>query len=194
MKKVLDKYGAFCRRYSSPFIVLPLFVITQGMYLYMVLKSIPAVKAFSKGLELPDLMPTGYSTSYIPKLLNALGEEGRNLYMNYQLPLDMLYPLLFAVSYSVLLAYLFKKGVSDSSILNRFVAVPVVAALFDYSENILMWIQLNRFPEQSETLAFFTNIATVLKSGVTSLFFLLLFIGIAAMMVRRVKSSGMIGK
>lgn len=189
MKKLLDKYTGFCRKYAKAVVVLPLFVITQGLYLFMVLKSIPAVKKFSEGLELPDLMPTGYSADYIPKLLKTLGEEGRSVYMSYQIPLDMIYPLLFAISYSILLAYLFKKGISDTNILNRFVVVPVFAAVFDYCENLAVLWQLKTFPETSEVLSTIAGIATVFKSGFTSLFFLLLFIGIAAMMIRRVRKA-----
>ena len=58
------------------------------------------------GINLFDLSPTGYSFEYAIKLLDTLGSDGRELYLYRQLPLDFIYPGLFAVSFSLLLYWL----------------------------------------------------------------------------------------
>ena len=67
--------------------------------------TIPMVMSFSDGMKLLDMMPAGYSAEYVNTLLNTLGEQGRNAYLFQQIPVDMVYPFLFAVSYCLLFAY-----------------------------------------------------------------------------------------
>ena len=75
--------------------VLILFIVTNIIYLLMLEITIPDVMAFSGGMKLLDMMPAGYSPTYVNSLLNALGEEGRHAYLFSQIPLDMVYPFLF---------------------------------------------------------------------------------------------------
>jgi hypothetical protein len=89
--------------------VLFFFVVTNLVYVFMLFVTIPKVMSYSNGMKIPDLMPTGYNTDHINTLFTILGTEGRNVYLYNQIPADMVYPLLFAICYSLLLAYLFKK-------------------------------------------------------------------------------------
>lgn len=57
-------------------------------------------------LSVPDMMASGYDAAYLNMLFDRLGEVGRHFYLRRQLALDMLYPVLFAAAYGVLLAYL----------------------------------------------------------------------------------------
>jgi hypothetical protein len=49
-------------------------------------------------MRLLDMMPTGYDFNYIVKLFSALDENGRKTYLTSQIPVDMIYPLLFGIS------------------------------------------------------------------------------------------------
>jgi hypothetical protein len=151
--------------------VLILFLLTNGTYLIMLTITIPLVMSYSADMKLLDMMPTGYTHEYVGSLLTALGEKGRHAYLFNQLPFDMLYPGLFAISYSLVLAY-FLKGL-DKLRGNLFYLclLPVFSGLFDYSENIGIISMLNSFPENSILLSQFTNVFSILKSTFTSIYF-----------------------
>lgn len=96
----------FMQKYSTGKIVSILFAMTMLVYITMLTYSIPAVSAFAPELPIFDLSPLGYSFSYASELLNALGTEGRDLYLTTQLPLNFIYPGLFFLTYSLMLVWL----------------------------------------------------------------------------------------
>lgn len=154
--------------------VLFLFLITNLVYVAMLAVTIPKVASYADGLRILDMMPTGYDLAYVKQLFDALGTEGRNSYLFLQLPLDMIYPFLFGLSYCLLLAYLLRK-------LNKFQGVfmyccwlPVFAAIADYAENMGILNLLLGYPHISETAVRATNMFTLLKSATSTLYFILL--------------------
>ena len=79
--------------------VLLLFLLTNIVYAVMLTVTIPKTMTFSNGLKLLDMMPLGYDLEYINMLFETLGENGRQVYLTNQLPVDMIYPFLFGISY-----------------------------------------------------------------------------------------------
>lgn len=86
-----------------------LFVATNIVHTIMLVITIPKTMGFTNGMEILDMKPFGYDPGYIISLFEALGENGRHVYLHYQLPVDMVYPFLFAISYCLLSAYFLKK-------------------------------------------------------------------------------------
>jgi len=164
------------KKYSTGKVVSVLFALTMSIYLLMLFYSIPAVSKFAHELPIFDLSPAGYSFTYASELLNALGVEGRNTYLSTQIPIDFIYPGLFAVAYSMLLVWLFGKTFSINSKIYNIALVPFLAGMFDYAENIFIIKMINSFPElQIETVKI-ASAFTILKSGFTMLFFTLLLV------------------
>lgn len=145
----------------------------------MLFYSIPRVESYSKGMKLFDLMPGGYSFEYATQLLVNLGETGRDLYLFTQLPLDFLYPGLFAISCTLLLSWLILKNRNPDSTLFYGCYIPVLAGLFDYLENIFIAFFLIRFPQISALQVEIASTMTLLKSLFTTLFFVFLLFSIA---------------
>jgi hypothetical protein len=79
--------------------VLGLFILTNAVYVFMLTVTIPKTMGFSNGMKLLDMMPTGYDLNYVSELFNSLGEIGRRTYLTNQIPVDMIYPLLFGLNY-----------------------------------------------------------------------------------------------
>jgi hypothetical protein len=177
----------YFQKYASGRVVLVTFVLTMGMYLLMLLYTIPKVESFAPGIPLFDLSPFGYSYQHASSLLAVLGEEGRSVYLYQQLPADFIYPGLFAISYSLLLTWLFAKGFNKESKIFYLAAVPVLGGLFDYLENISIITMIKSFPNLSQELVGIASTFTLLKSIFTTGFFLLLFVGIFAFLVSRIK-------
>ena len=97
----------FIERNVSGKKVLLLFILTNIVYVFMLTVTIPRTMAFSSGMRLLDMMPLGYDFNYVSTLFNQLEEIGRETYLTNQIPVDMIYPLLFGLSYCFLLGYFF---------------------------------------------------------------------------------------
>lgn len=167
--------------------VLFSFAATQVVYGTMLLFSIPHVLRYSNGLKILDLIPGGYSSSYVKGLLDVLGTEGRAVYLWQQIPLDMLYPGLFAISYSLLLGYLFKKLSTGASV-SRLAVLPLFSGLFDYLENIGIISMIVLYPAFMPWLANLTSIFSVSKSLTTVIVFTLLIAAISMLFFRWLRS------
>lgn len=136
------------------------------VYLIMLTVTLPQLQVFSDGLRVPDMMVSGYDTAYLQQFFSKLGSSGRQFYLWRQLPLDMLYPALFAATYSVLLAYLSLKTGRKAKIWRKALPLlPLIAGLFDYLENILLIVLLRQYPQVSVIQAATASVFTVCKSA-----------------------------
>lgn len=161
--------------------ILVLFLMTTLVYAAMLLITIPQVMQFSHGMTLLDMMPAGYSHAYVRTLFDTLGEPGRNAYLYRQIPLDMLYPGLFGVSYCLIMAYFLNKLGRLESRLFYLCLMPVFSAIFDYGENIGIITMLGSYPDISSLVAQITVVFSVLKSTSTSIYFIALILLLIAL-------------
>ncbi len=115
--------------------VLLLFVLTNTVYAIILIVTIPKTMTFSNGMKLLDMMPMGYNSEYINSLFEALGENGRQVYLYNQLPVDMIYPFLFGISYCLLIGYFLKKLNKLDSVFFYLCFLPLIAGIADYLEN-----------------------------------------------------------
>lgn len=156
--------------------VLLLFILTNLVYILMVAITIPKVMQFANGMKLLDMMPGGYNFDYVNELFTTLGEIGRDAYLYNQIPFDMVYPLLFALSYSLLLAFFLKKLNKLISPLFYFCYLPFIGGTADYLENIGIISLLKKFPEITPSGVKITNLFSQVKSAATSVYFVVLLI------------------
>ena len=159
--------------------LLFLFVITNIIYGIMLMVTIPKTMAFSKGMKLLDMMPMGYDSEYINALFEALGENGRGVYLYNQIPIDMVYPFLFGISYCLLLVYFLKKINKLNSAFFYLIFLPIIAGIADYLENLGIINMLSSYPNQSQLSMDVTNVFSIIKSMTTTVFFVALIITLA---------------
>lgn len=157
--------------------VLLFFILTQIVYGIMLLFSIPKILEYSNGMKILDLMPTGYNAEYTQKLFETLGERGREIYLFQQIPLDLIYPGLFAISFSLLLTFIFRKSFSKENIIQKTTILPIFAGFFDYMENFGIIIMLSIYPDFQVWIVNTTSIFSIIKSVLTTFVFVLLAIG-----------------
>jgi hypothetical protein len=179
--KLLTK---FIEKNSSGKKVLGLFILTNVVYTFMLTVTIPKTMEFSNGMKLLDMMPTGYDMDYVSELFSLLGENGRSTYLNNQIPVDMIYPLLFGLSYCLLLGYFLKKLNKFNSQYIYLCLIPIIAGIADYLENFGIIIMLKNYPELKETTVYATNLFSVIKSISTSLFFMALIVVLIALGIK----------
>tara|TARA_R110002051_G_scaffold137916_2_gene210499 strand:- start:1343 stop:1918 length:576 start_codon:yes stop_codon:yes gene_type:complete len=170
--------------------VLVLFLLTNIVYAYMLLVTIPATMAFSNGLQLLDMMPAGYDLEVVNTLFHTLGDTGRQTYLSKQIPVDMIYPLLFGISYAAVLAYFLTKLPKLNPKFLYLCLLPIIAGIADYIENIGIISMLNAFPTVTETSVQITSLFSVIKSSATTIYFLVLIVVLIVLGFRRLKSRG----
>lgn len=156
--------------------VLGLFILTNIVYAFMLIVTIPKTMEFSNGMELLDMMPTGYDLNYVNELFNSLGEIGRLTYLTNQIPVDMIYPLLFGLSYCLLLGYFLKKLNKLNSRHIYLCVIPIIAGIADYLENIGIITMLKSYPDLTEISVKTTSLFSLIKSISTTAFFIILII------------------
>ena len=167
----MNRFVKFLEKNTSGKKILGLFILTNVVYLFMLFVTIPKTMGFSNGMKLLDMLPTGYNRDYVNELFRTLGENGREIYLTNQLPVDMIYPLLFGLTYSLLLAYFLKKLNKLKSPFTYLCLLPIIAGIADYLENIGIITMLNSYPDLTETTVNAANTFSVIKSTSTSIFF-----------------------
>jgi len=154
--------------------VLIFLIPSPTVYLFMLFHTIPGVESYAPEMKLFDLSPSGYSYDYAVELLSVLGNDGRKEYLSRQLPLDFIYPALFSISSFLMLAWLFLKRNDKGSRIFYLCFVPVVAGIFDYLENIQIVLMILNYPDITKAQVILSSAFTMVKSGLTSLFFVIL--------------------
>lgn len=145
------KSGGFFPKYTA----IISGVLTVAILGVMNLFLIPETEANTGGIRCFDLN-FGYDYSTASEFLRLTGSHGRDVYLNYQLPLDFIFPVIYTVFF-ISLIYILKKSFSPLAFL------PVVLAAADYTENIFLEIML-RSSVLSETTVRLASAATVTKT------------------------------
>jgi len=156
--------------------VLVLFVLTNLVYVFMLLVTIPKVLSFSGEMKIFDLMPMGYESEYARSLLEKLGAEGREAYLYFQIPVDLIYPCLFGITYCLILAYFLDKLNSLNKQYFYLCLIPLLAGLFDYLENFGIINLLISYPILTNASIQLTSFFTVFKSLLSTISFTLLIV------------------
>jgi len=177
------------QKYATGRNVLGLFIITTFMYLLILFYSSPSVTVQTPGAKIFDMSPLGYSYDYAENLLTAIGPEGRDTYIKLQLPIDFVYPGLFALTYSMLLVWLLKKRFDAVSKIFFLALVPVAAGFFDYLENIGIIVMLKSYPVVNPGVVSISSAFSVLKSILTATFYILLVYGLILLFKKKRRRS-----
>lgn len=179
----------FIRKYINGKTVLLLFVLCNIIYSLMLIVTIPEVMHYSENIKILDMMPAGYDVAYVNILFKTLGTAGRNTYLYHQIPLDLIYPSLFGISSClVLCCFLNKLGKLENSLF-YLCLIPIFATFFDYAENIGIINMLTDYPAISETQVQITSFFTILKSILTSIYFIILIIVLLVLAKRKLSAN-----
>ncbi len=165
-------------------------LIAATIYMLMINVTLAHIEAISGHIPF-DMRPLGYGSTEAATLLKALGAEGRAYYVSRQIPLDLLYPAMLALTLIATILW-FSQRMPESRIVRLGVAFSVGCALCDYIENLGIIAMIWNWPDVSVPLVIATSIATIAKSALTTLAVLLtIFIGFWGM---RLSKSGLSSK
>jgi len=167
--------------------VLILFILTNLVYGFMLLVSIPKVLHFSGGMKIFDMMPMGYDPEYARLLVEQLGVEGRNAYLYNQIPIDLIYPFLFGITYCLLIAYFLNKLNSLKEQYFYLCLLPLLAGFFDYFENFSIVNLLISYPYLSDAAIELASFFTVFKSLLSTISFSVLLVILVMVVIKKFK-------
>lgn len=112
-------------------------------------------------VDMPDLM-LGYSYNDIMVTFDSLGSDGLNAWL-----LAHTWDALFPIGYTLALVFgmtmLMRNTFPDRYRERAIVLIPIVAAIADYVENILIASQAISYPIVSEQIIAISSIVTILK-------------------------------
>ncbi|MBQ6065870.1 MAG: hypothetical protein IJK89_03535 [Clostridia bacterium] len=157
-------------------------VLTAAICLIMNMVYIPQIESAAQGLRCFD-MRFGYSVEEAREFLNALTQEGRNTYLTRQLPLDCVYPLVYASFFALLFKALYGKKTA-------LVFLPLLLAVADYVENVSVLLMLRHNPVYlNDIQVTIASYATIIKTAMMYLCFILILILLIMYLVRRNKKA-----
>lgn len=156
------------------------------IYLVMINITLENIQSLS-GHRPFDMRPGGYSTEQAYALLGALGVDGRQYYLTRQIPLDLLYPGLMALTLVSVLKWLDSRG------LNQVLAqvgiwLSIGAAITDYLENTGICLMILGWPETPTNLIRAASLASISKAVLTTLAVLTVCIGLVFWMFTKTRS------
>lgn len=166
--------------------VLLAFGAAQVVYVAMLTLTLPTLENLAGGLAPFDMRPGGYDVFAARQLLDALGDEGRAFYLKRQIPLDLIYPALFAISYYLVWRWLAPRAWPKWPGLSKFAWLAVFAGLADYAENAFIVDMLLTYSDLTEGLVTTASMATLIKSGLTTITMIALAVMVLKLAASRV--------
>ncbi|SOC08461.1 hypothetical protein SAMN05880501_10586 [Ureibacillus xyleni] len=150
-------------------------ILSQAIYLFMQIYTIPRIRHEAAGLFIFDMKPLGYTHEYATTFLSHLTEKGYELYTYVQLPLDLLFPLLNCLTglcTFILLTRLSQNSKSKYSMI--VLSLPFIAMVADYLENIMIFIMLSYKSAVPIHIVYISDIFTICKSISTTIFYMII--------------------
>ncbi|HYE83711.1 MAG TPA: hypothetical protein VEG39_16300, partial [Clostridia bacterium] len=130
-------------------------------------------------------MLKGYSVERAYEILEALGEEGRTFNMRYIVPLDFPFPLSYGLFYFVTLTLIMQSIRKNMGRPWLIGIVGLVAALFDWLENIMIIRLLQNYPTRLEGVAKLASVFTQLKSLFVMGSMLIIVVGLVVVIIKK---------
>ncbi len=159
---MLDKLSATLRKNANGWLVL-VFLAGEIFFNAVVLPNQGAkIEAASGGTGPIDLQ-FFYTPEKVYSMVESYGEAGRADYRLFELTGDILYPIVYTLFFSLAITWLFQRGFSANSTMQKYNVVPFGGWLFDLLENLGIVTMLSVFPSTPALLAWVTAIFTVIK-------------------------------
>ena len=169
------------------------------MIMYYLINSSPyglsRLMEITDGQSILDMeMMKGYSVERAYEIIDALGVAGRAFNMKYIIPLDFPFPLAYGMFYFVLITFLMKKTRNKMKKPWIVGLVGLMAALFDWLENIMIIRLLQFYPERLEAVAKMASVFTQLKSFFIMVSMFIIFLGLLWMIFKKISLKHLLTK
>ena len=131
-----------------------------------------------------------YTPAQVYDVISDYGEQGRQHHAVTELTADLLYPILYSLLLSLLVTLIFRRAFSSTSFLQKLWLLPFVAAVTDYGENVTVVTLLLRYPQKLTGVAWAASFFTTAKWLLVSVSFILIVVGLVALLIKRATQKG----
>ncbi len=126
-----------------------------------------------------------YSPEEAYSALDSFGENGRNQYLKSVFLIDTAYPLIYGITYSLLLIFLLKIVFPNRKNLHRWGILPIAVSILDVLENTGIVLLLATYPVRHDGIALATSVFTTLKWTLAILLIIFLIVLSLVWILRR---------
>ena len=124
-------------------------------------------------------MMNGYTPAQANQLIASYGQQGRQSYAVVEATLDLAYPFVSGMLFSLLILYSFQRGFPNQRWAQFLALLPFAVMLSDYLENVCVLILLLGYPRELAAVARVANFFTTAKMVLSpfEILFVLGFVG-----------------
>lgn len=125
-----------------------------------------------------------YSARELYQMAESYGAAGRQAYVRARFTFDLLWPVVYTFFLVTSISWTLGRAFAPESRWQRANLVPIVAALFDYLENLSTSLIMLRFPDQTPGVDLLAPAFTALKWSLLAASFVILLCGLAIALAR----------
>jgi len=129
-----------------------------------------------------------YAPADLYRMAEAYGAAGRQAYVRARFTFDLVFPLVYTLFLVTAISWLFGRAFGPGSLWQRANLVPLLGMLFDFAENVSAATVIGRFPLRTPVLDVLAPVFTAVKWLFVGGSFVLLLVGVAALVLRRARS------
>jgi hypothetical protein len=148
-----------------------------------------AAKADARSAGSPD-MSFYYTAHDLYQMADAYGQAGRQAYVRVRFTFDLIFPLLYTLFLCTGISWVYRRVFSPGSRWRSANLAPLLAATFDYLENISASLVMARYPTPTAIVDRLAGVFTMTKWVFVSGSIVLLLVGIAIGIWRWIKARG----
>jgi hypothetical protein len=181
--KMAANVSHWIQKISSGWVTLATLILFILFIILVLPSQASQAEVESGGAESPDLS-LYYTADQLYQLAESYGESGRAAYVRARFTFDLIWPLVYMVFLSTAISWVFQRAFPLENPLQRANLLPVLAAIFDYLENVSTSLVMARFPELTPILDVLAGVFTSLKWLSLTSSFLILVIGLFVALFR----------
>jgi hypothetical protein len=186
---LLEQLSSSLIRWGTGRNILILFVVLVVFSLAIVGPMYDRIQTLSGGVgELDRLIV--YTPDEAYDMIAAYGQQGRQYYATIALTLDTVFPLLLALTFSLILTSVFHRTFSREGVLQRTVLVPVAAMTADLLENAGIVTMLLSYPRKLRAVALLASAFSTVKWTAIAAESVLVIIGLLAWLIQGMRREG----
>jgi hypothetical protein len=161
-KYMIEKLSTALRKYANGWLVL-LFLAGEVFFNAVILPAQQAnIEAASGGTGPIDLL-FFYTPEKVYGMIAAYGDQARASYRLFELTGDILYPIVYTLFFSLAITWLFQRGFTSTSPMQKYNVVPFGGWFFDLLENLGIVAMLSVYPATPALLAWGSAVFTLIK-------------------------------
>jgi hypothetical protein len=129
----------------------------------------------------------GYTPEKAFAMIESYG-EARSFYILFELTGDVIYPVVYTLTFSLFITYLFQRAFAPDSPLQKLHWAPFVAFVFDLLENIGLVILLGAYPQQLTGVVLIASLFTIIKWLAAMGSIALALMGLGALLIKKIRA------